>query len=88
MCLEGFAQDNRFGAAPTALGRFWDRRPSPAGLGSRLAVGPTGRAKLKDRAPNPGLVPRLRRSDDSGIDVPALPDWADVWQSALRAGRN
>jgi membrane protein YqaA with SNARE-associated domain len=31
--LEGFAQDNRFGAAPTALGRSWDRRPSPAGLG-------------------------------------------------------
>jgi hypothetical protein len=35
-----------------------------------------------------GLVPRLRRSDDLWIDVPALPDWADVWQSALRAGRS
>jgi hypothetical protein len=35
-----------------------------------------------------GLVPRLRRSGDPGIDVPALPDWADVWQPALRAGRN
>ncbi len=46
MCLEGFAQDNRFGAAPTALGRF-------------LVIG-----------------------------VPALADWADVWQSALRAVRN
>jgi hypothetical protein len=35
-----------------------------------------------------GLVARLRRSNDPGIDVPALTDWADVWQSALRAGRN
>jgi hypothetical protein len=59
MCLGVFAQDNRFGAAPTALGRSWDRRPSPAGLGWRLAVGPTGRAKLKDRTPNPGLDAHL-----------------------------
>src|SRR5258708_25526607 len=31
------------------------------------------------------LVPRLRRSDLFGIDFPALPGWADVWRSALRA---
>ena len=32
-----------------------------------------------------GLVPRLQRSDMLGNVVPALPGWADVWQSALRA---
>jgi hypothetical protein len=32
-----------------------------------------------------GLVPHLRRSDLFGIDFPALPGWADVWRSALRA---
>jgi hypothetical protein len=32
-----------------------------------------------------GLVPRLRRSDHFWIDFPALPGWADVWRSALRA---
>jgi hypothetical protein len=31
------------------------------------------------------LVPRLRRSDPLQIDFPALPGWADVWRSALRA---
>ena len=31
-------------------------------------------------------VPRLRRSDDvDGIEVPALPGWADVWLPALQA---
>jgi hypothetical protein len=30
-------------------------------------------------------VPRLRRSDDCGIGVPALPGWAEVWLPALRA---
>jgi hypothetical protein len=29
----GFRADNRFGGAPTALERSWDRRPSPDGLG-------------------------------------------------------
>jgi hypothetical protein len=31
------------------------------------------------------LVPHLRRSDPLQIDFPALPGWADVWRSALRA---
>jgi hypothetical protein len=31
------------------------------------------------------LVPRPWRSNDIGIDVPALPGWADVWLPALRA---
>jgi hypothetical protein len=29
MCLDGFAQDNRFGAAPTALGSSWGMIPQP-----------------------------------------------------------
>ena len=33
-------------------------------------------------------VPRLRRSDIVGeSDAPALPGWADVWRSALRASK-
>jgi hypothetical protein len=32
-----------------------------------------------------GLVPRLRRSDLLRYRFPALPGWADVWRSALRA---
>jgi hypothetical protein len=32
-----------------------------------------------------GLVPRLRRSVIFGIGFPALPGWANVWRSALRA---
>src|SRR5258708_39410813 len=32
-----------------------------------------------------GLVPRLRRSDPLRDHFPALPGWADVWRSALRA---
>jgi hypothetical protein len=31
------------------------------------------------------LVPLLRRSDPLPIHFPALPGWADVWRSALRA---
>jgi hypothetical protein len=32
-----------------------------------------------------GLVPRLRRPRSFWIDFPAVPSWAHIWQSALRA---
>jgi hypothetical protein len=38
--------DDRFSAAPTALGYSSGWFPSPSGLGSRLAVGPPGLASL------------------------------------------
>ena len=33
----------------------------------------------------PGLEPHLRRSDHRRVCAPALPGWAHVWRSALRA---
>jgi hypothetical protein len=67
-------------------------RTRPAGLGAKRQPSPEelGDGNKDFGAPEAGhyvhpRVPRLWRSNDIGIDFPALPDWADVWPPALRA---
>ena len=71
-------------------GRFWVIAEAPKAFCCRcnfsLNLPPVSRLLLMTQARRTiGLVPRLRRSIIFGIGFPALPGWADVWRSALRA---
>jgi hypothetical protein len=81
MCLDGFAQDNRFGAAPTALGRSWVIDVPALPLASPLA------ALERVASAVPASRDRIECNAPTSTTGKQGPGWADVWQSALRAGR-
>ena len=71
----------------TATSSFAPSAKGPARFNGLLlrARSSTSKHLALSKGGGPDLVPRLRRSYPLGRSSPALPGWADVWRSALRA---